>query len=67
MQAAAKQQSLSLAAWVRGTLREALRQTPTGSVERKLESVRAAVRHSFPSADIERMLEEIERGYGVGS
>jgi hypothetical protein len=67
MQAAARQQSLSLAEWVRGTLREALRQTPTGSVERKLECVRAAVRHSFPSADIERMLEEIERGYGVGS
>ncbi len=67
MQAAAKQQSLTLAEWVRGTLREALRQTPTGGVERKLECLRAAMRHEFPSADIEQMLEEIERGYGIGS
>ena len=67
MQAAAKQQSLTLAEWVRSTLREALRQTPTGNVERKLECIRAAARHEFPSADIEQMLEEIERGYGIGS
>lgn len=65
IQAAAKQQSLTLAEWVRATLREALRQTPTGNVERKLECIRAAVQHEFPSADIERMLEEIERGYGI--
>ena len=67
MQAAAKHHSMTLAEWVRGTLREALRQTPTGSVERKLECVRAATRHSYPSADIDQMLEEIERGYGIGS
>ena len=67
MQAAAKQHSMTLAEWVRGTLREALRQTPTGSLERKLECVRAAARHEFPSADIEQMLEEIERGYGTQS
>jgi HTH-type transcriptional regulator/antitoxin HigA len=31
-------------------------------VEDKLEAVRSAVRHSFPTADIEQMLCEIEQG-----
>ena len=66
MQAAAKARGLSLAEWVRGNLREAMRATPTGNAQRKLEAVRAASRHSYPSADIDQMLEEIERGYGVG-
>ncbi len=67
MQAAAKQQSLTLAEWVRGTLREALRLPPKFNVGHMLECIRAATRQEFPSADIERMLEEIERGYGIGS
>lgn len=65
MQAAAKARGLSLAEWVRGHLRDAARATPTGNTQRKLEAVRAASQHSYPSADIEQMLEEIERGYGV--
>lgn len=66
MQAAARQRSMTLAEWVRGALREALRQTPSGSVDRKLACIRAAAQHDFPSADIDRMLDEIERGYGTG-
>ena len=64
MQAAARARKLSLAEWVRGHLRDALRATPTGSAQRKLDAVRAASQHAYPSADIEQMLEEIERGYG---
>lgn len=30
---------------------------------RKLEAIRSAYEHEFPTADIEQMLEEIERGY----
>jgi hypothetical protein len=29
--------------------------------------IRAAARHDFPSADIDRMLAEIESGYGSGT
>jgi hypothetical protein len=36
-----------------------------GNVGKKLDSVRAAARHSYPTADINDMLAEIERGYGV--
>jgi hypothetical protein len=31
-----------------------------------MEVIRAAARMDFPTADIDRMLEEIERGYGLG-
>jgi hypothetical protein len=31
--------------------------------ERKLKVIRAAVRHKFPSGEIQQMLAEIERGY----
>jgi hypothetical protein len=36
-----------------------------GNVGKKLDAVRAATRHSFPTADINDMLAEIERGYGA--
>jgi transposase len=32
---------------------------------RKLAAVRAAARHSFPTADIDEMLAEIGRGYSA--
>jgi hypothetical protein len=38
---------------------------PLGDAGKKLDVVRAAARHTYPSADIERMLSEIESGYGV--
>lgn len=47
--------------WVRAALREARRRER--GVEDKLAVVRRAVRHSFPTADIEQMLREIEQGY----
>jgi len=36
---------------------------PATDAETKLKAVRAAVAFAFPTADIETMLEEIERGY----
>jgi hypothetical protein len=39
---------------------------PVWPAHRKLGAVRAGARPAFPSADIEQMLEEIERGYRSG-
>ena len=59
----AKRHRTSVAEWVRQALRAARRQEPRVESERKLKVIRAAVRHKFPSGDIEQMLAEIEHGY----
>ncbi len=63
LQDIAKRHHTTVAEWVRQTLRAARRQEPRVDAERKLKVVRAAVRHKFPSGDIQQMLAEIERGY----
>jgi negative regulator of replication initiation len=63
---AARRKGTTVSEWVRQALRLSARQEPTGTVERKLAVVRAAVKHAFPTADIDDMLREIERGYGQG-
>jgi len=40
------------------------RVTP-GDMSRKLAVMRAAASHRFPTADIDQMLDEIERGYSA--
>lgn len=60
---AARARRVTVAAWVRQALRDARRQEPLGSPERKLAVIRAVARHEFPTADVDRMLEQIERGY----
>jgi hypothetical protein len=64
IQRAARRQRLSTAQWVRQALRAARRSEPRIDAKKKLEVVRAAARHAFPTADIDQMLREIERGYG---
>jgi hypothetical protein len=59
----ARARRLTVAEWVRQTLRAARRREPLGDTGRKSERVRAAARHSFPAGDVDRMLAEIERGY----
>jgi predicted 2-oxoglutarate/Fe(II)-dependent dioxygenase YbiX len=54
---------MTVAEWVRQSLRAATRREPLGDVDRKLASVRSAVSHTFPSGEIDGMLAEIERGY----
>jgi hypothetical protein len=63
IKAAAEQNRMTVAEWVRQALRAARRSEPTMDTARKLEAVRAAVAHEYPTADIETMLAEIERGY----
>lgn len=59
----ARRRGLSLSEWVRRSLREARRDEPAADASRKLEAVRAAAEHDFPTADIQQMLREIEQGY----
>lgn len=60
---AARRAGLTLSEWVRRALRGAERETSAGDADEKLRAIRAAVCHGFPTADIDEMLEEIERGY----
>ena len=59
----AKREHLTVGEWVRRVLRDARSSRSTIEPEAKLRSIRKAARHSFPTADIDQMLREIERGY----
>ncbi len=63
IQRIAKQQKLTVAEWVRQVLRSARQKIPTGDHRKKLAILRTATQHSFPTADIDHMLQEIEQGY----
>ena len=64
IQRLARSQNLTVAEWVRQAIRAMRRTQPSGDLKRKLEVVRAAARHSYPTGDIAQMLAEIEKGYG---
>ncbi len=59
----ARRHHMTVAEWVRQALRAARREEPTVEPKRKLAAVREAVRGGYPTADIDLMLTEIERGY----
>lgn len=60
----ASRERLTVAEWVRRALRRARQMEPQGSARDKHGAIEAAMTHAFPTADIDAMLEEIERGYG---
>jgi hypothetical protein len=62
VQRAAHARRLTVAEWVRQALRAARRAEPLRDTDKKLAVVRAAARHDFPTAEIDRMLAEIQRG-----
>lgn len=66
IQRAAQAKRQTVAEWVRHALRAARRDQPAAPADRKLAAVRAASRHTFPTADVDQMIAEIERGYGSG-
>lgn len=66
IQRAARLRRMSVAEWVRQALVQARRSEPSREVASKLDVIRAAAHMDFPTADIDAMLEEIERGYGSG-
>jgi len=59
----ARRQRMSVADYVRRALRRARARDSDADTGRKLAVIRRAAGHSFPTADIEQMLAEIERGY----
>lgn len=67
IQRIARTRRMSIAEWVRQALDLARRREPANGVGKKLEVIRAAVRHDYPSGDIDAMLAEIESGYGAGT
>lgn len=67
IQRVARSRHMSIAEWVRQALELARRHEPSSDMGKKLDAVRAAVRHDFPSGDIESILGEIESGYNAGS
>jgi hypothetical protein len=63
VQEAAGRQGIPVSEWVRRALRDARRREPRGDLDAKVRAIREAARHRFPTADIDEMLGEIERGY----
>jgi len=63
IQRLAKRRHQTTAAWVRDALRVARDTASRADTARKLEALETAYGYSFPTADIEQMLAEIERGY----
>ncbi len=64
IQRAARLRRMSIAEWVRQALELARRSEPGGTAAKKLGVIRAAARLDYPTSDIDRMLAEIETGYG---
>jgi hypothetical protein len=63
IQRAARLRHLTIAEWVRQALAQTRKSELSREVVARLEVVRAATRMDFPTADIDRMLEEIGQGY----
>ena len=63
IQRLARRESLTVGEWVRRVLREARASRPTIGPETKLKAVRHGAKYSFPTADIDQMLKEIDQGY----
>jgi hypothetical protein len=60
IQRLAKSRRLSISEWVRQALTSARHRQSLGDAGKKLDIVRAAARQTYPTADIDRMLREIE-------
>jgi hypothetical protein len=63
IQRLARRERVPVGEWVRRVLRDARARQPVNEPETKLKAVRRGAEYSFPTADIEQMLGEIERGY----
>lgn len=54
---------VTVSEWVRQALRKMRRDHSLLEADAKIEAIRAAAKHEFPSGDIATMLDEIESGY----
>ncbi|MCP3994035.1 MAG: antitoxin, partial [bacterium] len=54
---------VTVSEWVRQALRKMRSDRSLLAADGKIEAVRTAAKHSYPTADIDEMLTEIETGY----
>ena len=66
IQRAAEQHGMTVSEWVRWALLRARRTEPTVDIGQKLDAVRVAARHEYPTAPIDQMLREIEKEHVGG-
>ena len=66
IQELARRRHQTTAAWVREALRAARDTAAHAETGRKLRAVREAVTYTYPIAEVEDVLAEIERGYLEG-
>jgi hypothetical protein len=59
----AEQEDLSVGEWVRRTLKDARARKSLRDPGHKLNALRKAAGCSYPTADLDQMLSEIEKGY----
>ncbi len=59
----ARRHRMSVAEWVRKALRAVRSEETAAEPGRKLLTVREAAANSFPTADLDQMLAETQRGY----
>ena len=62
IQRIARSRRVTVAEWVRTALRLARHRETSGDPGRKLDAVRTAARHSFPTGEINQVPAQIERG-----
>lgn len=62
IQQSARRQRMTVSEWVRSVLRAARRAEPGPNGGQKLDAIRAASRHAFPTGDVDEMLADIDRG-----
>lgn len=61
----AQRERLTVGEWVRRALREVREKRPQHDPAAKLKAIRRGAEFSFPTAEIDEMLDQIERGYHV--
>ncbi len=64
---AARRRGLSLSDWVRQSLAEARTRATQRDADRKRAALHEAVRHAFPTGEVEEMIRDIEQGYGTSA
>ena len=65
IQRLARERRMTIAQWVRQAIAAARRVEPAGNANAKIAAIRAATQHTFPTADIDVMLGDIEAGYSA--
>jgi hypothetical protein len=62
IQRAARRRHMTVSEWVRMGLRTARTDEAARDVQAKLDAIRRAAQHDYPTGDIEQLLEETARG-----